>query len=45
MSNTRLKLAEYQAKAKHHPGAELLLLKIISFVHPDYHAEIIGDIF
>ena len=31
ISNTRLKLTKYQAKAKQHPKAEILLLENYSF--------------
>ena len=44
ISNARLKLAKNQAKAKQRPEAEILLFKIIRFLHPCYHSKITGDV-
>ena len=44
MSNARLKLAKLQVKAKKHPEAEPLYMKIIYFFYSLYHPKIIGDI-
>ena len=37
--------SENQTKAKQHPEAELLLFKIVRFLHPRYHPNIIQVFF
>ena len=44
INKTKLKLAKNQAKVKQHPELNFCYLKIICFLHPHYHPEILGDI-
>ena len=44
INKTKLKLAKNQAKVKQHPELNFCYLKIVCFLHPHYHPEILGDI-
>ena len=44
MSNTRLKFAKNQAKAKQTLRLNFYYLEIIGFLHPRYHPKVIENI-